>query len=45
MRKWDFNKVAKHIFRTPLPKNASGRLLPKRAPVVAVVRILQTPQS
>ena len=27
MPKRDFNKVAKHIFRIPFPKNISGRLL------------------
>ena len=26
MPKRDFNKVAKHIFRTPFPKNISGQL-------------------
>ena len=27
MPKWDFNKVAKHIFRTTFPTNTSGCLL------------------
>ena len=38
MPKRDFNKVAKHIFRTPFPQNTSGRLLLYLFALIATAR-------